>query len=70
MPKKLAQSFLNIASNYMTLNNITEIARVSVAWLLKTKATTLLTLIFMEIYYGTNESKRPRPSCRTGCKNY
>ncbi len=52
----------------MTLNNITEIARVSVAWLFKTKATTLLTLIFMEIYYGTDESKRPRLNHRAGCR--
>jgi len=28
---------------------------------------TILTLIFMEIYYGTDESKRPRPNRRAGC---
>ena len=32
------------------------------------KLLTILTLIFMEIYYGTDENKRPRLNCRTGCK--
>ena len=51
--------------NYRTMF---ELFYVDVGSLLHKKTTTILTLIFMEIYYGTDESKRPRPSCRTGCK--
>ncbi len=32
------------------------------------KLLTILTLIFLEIYYGTDESKRPRPNHRAGCR--
>ena len=51
--------------NYRTMF---ELFSLDVGSLLHKKTTTILTLIFMEIYYGTDESKRPRPSCRTGCK--
>ena len=45
-----------------------ELFYVDVGSLLHKKTTIILTLIFMEIYYGTDESKRPRPNRRAGHK--